>query len=343
MGDHFFKRNGTAQRSTVDAVQIWLTYPREWQCAIPTGTEHDVNRQVEAWLGDLGIFSSREENAAYVQWANPARWIRHAFPFTSPERNLVMSKIFAMATTHDDRLEGVGVADEVVENYRRVITGETPVHPRADDPYLSGWWQIGQELQRSLISHRWLQRFASHLSVWYRGFNDEIALMRRHGRHPPEIEYMAMRHRNSGMVWWIDLIEYSLGKTLPTSVTGTSTHFRELCRLDREVELLHNDLYSAEKDGRDGLPNLVVISSRQGGCVQAEAARAIGLRHAAALRKITELESSLRVELPEIAWWLDAFRPYVPGADFPHAEVGRFGQIQCLEDGGKIRVVPRWG
>ncbi|MDF6016931.1 terpene synthase family protein [Streptomyces sp. JH34] len=334
--------NGQPEATAARTVEIRLTYPRDWQCATPASADFDANPQTESWLRSLGIFSSREENGRYVQWADPGRWARDAFPLAPPERNLIISKIFAMATTHDDRLENVGIHEEVIESYGQAIMAESDRPTTFDDPYSVGWWEIGQELLRGEISFTWRRRFAQHITVWYRGFNDEIALLHRSGRHPTEDDYMTLRHKNSGMVWWIDLAELSLGRTLPGPVVGSNPLFRRLCHLDREIELLYNDLYSAEKDSRDRLPNLISIISRQNGCSMAEAARLIAHRHATVLREIQDVESDLRAGTPEIGWWLDAFRHYVPGTDLPHADVGRFGQLQHLEDGGEIRVIPQW-
>jgi hypothetical protein len=101
----------------------------------------------------------------------------------------------------------------------------------------------------ALMSHRWRQRFLSHLEDHRRACTEE-AVHRRTGRVPSMADYAALRRRSGGM-WAYDLGEPVLGLELPDDVLR-SPGWQSLQEAVADLVAWSNDVVSHPLESANG-------------------------------------------------------------------------------------------
>lgn len=316
--------------------EVVLTYPAKW--SRPPSTTLQGAPEIP-WLKRLGYLETVEDRA-FVKDLQSRIFAVHCYPDARPGALDVIARFLALWTRHDDRLESEGgISKDRADLIRCALTGALTEPPVTADREIRAWWEIGQDFAK-LASPKWCHRFGERYGAWQDAVRAEAQMVANWGRYPEVGIYSGIRNRAAGMGPWVALIEFALGRELPTSALDID--LERIYELVGSVHLADNDLHGITMDSRADWPNLVFSIAHHDGLSWAEASEEVARLHARYLCQFHTVDQHLRNRNPEIAWWLDAVRHLMAGLVTGHQLSPRYSPVHRLEDGTRLRVTVHW-
>ncbi|GAA1877322.1 bifunctional terpene synthase/polyprenyl synthetase family protein [Streptantibioticus ferralitis] len=316
--------------------EVVLSYPASW--SRPPSTTLQGDPEVP-WLKRLGYLETAEDHT-FVRDLQSKIFAVHCYPDARPGALDVITRFLALWTRHDDRLENEGGIDkERADLIRCALTGTLPEPPLTPDREIRAWWEIGRDFAE-LASPNWCRRFGERYGDWQDAVRSEAQMVASWGRYPEVGIYSGIRVRAAGMGPWVELIEFALGRELPSAALDVD-HER-IHELVGSVHLVDNDLHGVTMDAKADWPNLVSSIAHHNGITWAEASEDAARLHAQHLCQLRTVDYHLRNRSPEIAWWLDAVHHLLAGLVTGHQLSPRYSPVHHLEDGTTLRITVSW-
>ncbi|MFI9723531.1 terpene synthase family protein [Streptomyces sp. NPDC052396] len=305
-----------------------LHYPDEWVLAPDPELHEEPERLSCGWLASHGLLETaalREANLSQVNGHVAADF----YPLGLRERMPIMAAFCGLWYLHDNKYEGVGAYGRESWIRQAILDGHGD-YP-SEDPEMRAWTDYGAEL-RSLMSGRWVERYANHMRGWEISVIDEAEAMKATGIYTGVEQLLAVRRQTVGMHIIADLIEFMYGRELPAAIFEQQ-EFQELWRLFVDLGVIDNELFSYTTDLHNRWYNLITSLAHERHCTIPEAFDIACDLHNAHLDRWLTVERHLReVEGPGIDWWLNAAHYALTGGVIRNSRAPRYSLSHGADD-----------
>ncbi|MFE5853497.1 terpene synthase family protein [Streptomyces sp. NPDC056500] len=326
----------TASGKTL-TIDVNLDYPAAWLLkADPLkhiAPEHDLNK----WMNRYGLLPNQESRTRSRKTHNGHCSV-DCFPRAAADRLSTVTRFLGLWFLYEDASEGHD-ADTRATSIGQAVGGFLKGHDTSD-LWMQAWSHIGEEFTQSM-SEAWRARFARHFESWQQSVKDEANLFHTYGAQVPAIEYTTVRHHSIGLYTWVDLIEFTAGRELPTPAFWDPDVI-EIWQIAREISILQNDLYGVSKDAAAGWCNLVFSVAHERDMNWGNSCRHLAAEIQRLIKRCHTVETRIRSGGLGIEWWLDALKHLLAGLLIWTNRAPRYSSLHRQTDGTNIRIKMTW-